>query len=266
MAANSYYTPMKTQTEIQKGKFIAFEGIDGCGKTTQLATIADWLLSSGLLPEGAHVIETREPGCLPAVRSLLKDPATALTPGAELLLMMADRAQHVETVIKPELERGNWVLCDRFYTSTMAYQGWGRAQGWQAVKQAHELACGLFYPDFEIFFDVPADEAALRIERRNRELRREYGRNFEVRDRYESQGRPFVDRVVEGYDNASKLPFIKEYPHATIDGCQDIRRVTQDCKEAIAIFVAAMESISAPLNVIKPTSHKVCFESDGRHP
>jgi dTMP kinase len=256
---------MKTQTEVQKGKFITFEGIDGCGKTTQLAIIADWLWSSGLLPEGTHVVETREPGCLSQVRSLLKDPATALTPRAELLLMMADRAQHVETDIRPELERGNWVLCDRFYTSTMAYQGWGRTQGWQAVKQAHELACGLFYPDFEIYFDVPADEAALRIERRNKQLRREQGRNFEVKDRYESQGKPFMDRVIEGYDNASRLPFIKEYPHVTIDGCRDVSRVTEDCKDAIANFVAAMDAISAPPKVFKPTSYKVCFESYGWH-
>ena len=240
---------------MTKGMLMTFEGIDGCGKTTQLKAIAEWLPTSGLLPEGAEVVTTREPGCIPGIRQLLKDPDTALTARAELLLLMADRAQHVETLIKPELERGNWVLCDRFYASTMAYQGWGRALGWQAVKQAHELACGLFYPDFEIYFDVPADEAALRVERRKKQLRREYGRKFEVRDCFESQGRPFMDRVVEGYANASKLPFIKEYPHATIDGCQDVSRVTEDCKEAIAIFVAAMESISAPLKVSKPTSY-----------
>jgi dTMP kinase len=222
------------KTKAEKGKFIAFEGIDGCGKTTQLASIADWLWSSGLLPEGTHVVETREPGCLSQVRALLKDPDTTLTPRAELLLLMADRAQHVETVIKPELERGNWVLCDRFYTSTMAYQGWGRALGWQAVKQAHELACGLFYPDFEIYFDVPADEAALRIERRNKQLRREHGRNFEVKDRFEAQGSSFMNRVIEGFDNAIKLPFLKEYSHVTIDGCRKPEEVTAECIEKIS--------------------------------
>jgi dTMP kinase len=246
------------KTKAKRGKFITFEGIDGCGKTTQLATIADWLWSSGLLPEGAQVVETRAPGCLPAIRALLKDPATALTPRAELLLMMADRAQHVETVIKPELERGNWVLCDRFYTSTMAYQGWGRALGWQAVKQAHELACGLFYPDFEIYFDVPADEAALRVERRSKQLRQEHGRKSDVKDRFESQGRPFMDRVIEGYDNASMLPFVKEYPHVTIDGCCDVSRVTEYCKDAIANFVAAVDAVSAP-KVISPTRYKVVW-------
>jgi dTMP kinase len=233
------------KTEMQKGKFITFEGIDGCGKTTQLATIADWLWSSGLLPEGAEVVTTREPGCIPGIRHLLKDPDTALTARAELLLLMADRAQHVETIIKPELEKGNWVLCDRFYASTLAYQGWGRALGWQAVKQAHELACGLFYPDFEIYFDVPADEATLRVEKRNKQLRQERGRKFVVKDRFEYQGRPFMDRVIEGYDNASKLPFIKEYPHVTIDGCCDVSRVTEYCKDTVANFVAALGAVSA---------------------
>lgn len=243
---------------MTKGKLITFEGIDGCGKTTQLKAVAEWLLTSGLLPEGAEVVTTREPGCIPGIRQLLKDPDTVITARSELLLLMADRAQHVETVIKPELERGNWVLCDRFYTSTMAYQGWGRTLGWQAVKQAHELACGLFYPDFEIYFDVPADEAALRIERRNKKQRLEYGRNTEVKDRFESQGRPFMDRVIEGYDNASKLPFIKGYPHVTIDGCCDIGRVSDYCKDAIANFVAALDVVSTPM-VIRPTWYRVVW-------
>ena len=146
------------KTKETSGMFITFEGIDGCGKTTQLKAVAEWLPTSGLLPEGAEVVTTREPGCIPGIRQLLKDPDTAITSRAELLLLMADRAQHVETLIRPELERGNWVLCDRFYTSTMAYQGWGRALGWQAVKQAHELASGLLYPDLELFFDVPAGD------------------------------------------------------------------------------------------------------------
>ena len=88
----------------------------------------------------------------------------------------------------------------------------------------------------------------------------EYGGNTEVKDRFESQGRPFMDRVIGGYDNASMLPFIKEYPHVTIDGCCDVSRVTEYCKDAIANFVAAMDAVSAPPKVIKPNSYKVCFE------
>ena len=211
---------------MTKGKLITFEGIDGCGKTTQLKAVAEWLPTSGLLPEGAEVVTTREPGCIPGIRQLLKDPDTVITSRAELLLLMADRAQHVETVIKPELEKGSWVLCDRFYASTLAYQGWGRALGWQAVKQAHELASGLLYPDLELFFDVPADEALTRLKRRE-------GSEF-VGDRFELQGRPFVDRLVDGFDTSNKLPFLKEYPHTTIDGCRKPEEVTAECIQTIS--------------------------------
>ncbi len=211
---------------MTKGKLITFEGIDGCGKTTQLKAVAERLPTSGLLPEGAEVVTTREPGCIPGVRQLLKDPDTVITASSELLLLMADRAQHVETVIKPELERGSWVLCDRFYASTLAYQGWGRALGWQAVKQAHELASGLLYPDLELFFDVPADEALARLKRRE-------GSEF-AGDRFEVQGRPFVDRLVDGFDTSTKLPFLKEYPHTTIDGCRKPEEVAAECIQTIS--------------------------------
>ena len=214
------------KTKETSGMFITFEGIDGCGKTTQLKAVAEWLPTSGLLPEGTEVVTTREPGCIPGIRQLLKDPDTAITSRAELLLLMADRAQHVETQIRPELEKGNWVLCDRFYASTLAYQGWGRALGWQAVKQAHELASGLLYPDLELFFDVPADEALARLRCRE-------GSEF-AGDRFELQGRPFVDRLVDGFDTSTKLPFLKEYPHTTIDGCRKPGEVTAECIQTIS--------------------------------
>lgn len=235
------------ETDLKTGKLIAFEGIDGCGKTTQLQAVAEWLPLSGLLPDGAKVVTTREPGCLPAIRGILKDPETSVTARAELLLLMADRAQHVATVIKPELNKGNWVLCDRFYTSTMAYQGWGRALGWQAVKQAHELACGLLYPDLEIYFDTPADEAALRLKHRG-----------SGKDRFELQGKAFSDRVIQGYDEASKLPFLKEYPHVTLDGCRKVEEVTEDCKTVISEFVKWQ---TPPIRVVKPVSYELHLKS-----
>jgi dTMP kinase len=216
------------KTKETSGMFITFEGIDGCGKTTQLKAVAEWLPTSGLLPEGTEVVTTREPGCIPGIRQLLKDPDTVITARAELLLLMADRAQHVETLIRPELEKGNWVLCDRFYASTMAYQGWGRALGWQAVMQAHELASGLLYPDLELFFDVPADEALARLKRRE-------GSEF-AGDRFELQGRPFVDRLVDGFDTCNKLPFLKEYPHTTIDGCRELKEVTAECIQKVSML------------------------------
>lgn len=218
---------MNPNTESKMGKFIVFEGIDGSGKTTQLQTIAEWLPESGLLPEGVKVVTTREPGCLPFVRSFLKNPETDIAQRAELMLFMADRAQLVHTVIRPALESGDWVLCDRFYTSTLAYQGWGRGVGWQTVKNAHDIATLGFYPDFEIFIDIPADESARRLAARRGVL-----------DSFESQGRAFTDRVLAGYEAAAKLPFLKEYPHVTIDGCCKVEEVTAKCKQEIKNFLS----------------------------
>ena len=112
------------------GRFIVLDGIDGCGKSTQLDHLLGWLPGSGLMPAGAELISTREPGGTPlgrSVRELLLHTRAeqALAPTAELLLYAADRAQHVEHLIRPALERGDWVISDRFSGSTMAYQGHG---------------------------------------------------------------------------------------------------------------------------------------------
>ena len=107
------------------GRFIVLEGIDGCGKTTQIQHLVEWLPNSGLMPKGAAVVCTREPGGTPlgrSIRELLLHTADqeAPAPTAELLLYAADRAQHVETLIRPALERGDWVISDRFSGSTLA--------------------------------------------------------------------------------------------------------------------------------------------------
>ena len=109
-----------------KGRFVVLEGIDGCGKTTQLQALADWLPRSGLMPPQATLVVTREPGGTPlgrSLRQLLLHPPEGAAPGerAELLLYAADRAQHVEACIAPALARGDWVLSDRFSGSTAAY-------------------------------------------------------------------------------------------------------------------------------------------------
>jgi DNA polymerase III subunit delta' len=124
---------------------VVLEGIDGCGKTTQLQRLMDWLPGSGLLAQGCQVVLTREPGGTPlglALRQLLLHPPQGAAPltTAELLLYAADRAQHVEQVIQPALAAGHWVLSDRFSGSTAAYQGYGRGLDHNLIGQLEAIA------------------------------------------------------------------------------------------------------------------------------
>ena len=143
------------------------EGIDGCGKTTQLQALAHWLPASGLLPSGAELVVTREPGGTPlglALRELLLHPPGAAAPGAtaELLLYAADRAQHVQQRIRPALEAGHWVLSDRFSGSTAAYQGYGRGLSLALIQQLEAIATAGLVPDLTLWLDLPLAESRRR--------------------------------------------------------------------------------------------------------
>ncbi len=159
---------------MMRGRFITFEGVDGCGKSTQLHLLADWL--GGRLAGGLEV--TREPGGTPLgaeLRRLLLEARgeDAPVPEAELLLFLADRAQHARRMILPALADGRWVLCDRYSDSTMAYQlaARGLAQGDDARGETRIgdflrfAECGA-RPDLTIWLDLPPDEAALRMRAR----------------------------------------------------------------------------------------------------
>ncbi|HOD50840.1 MAG TPA: dTMP kinase [Candidatus Hydrogenedentes bacterium] len=139
-----------------KGAFITLEGVEGCGKTTQMSMLRDRLEA-----DGHRVLLTREPGGTPiaeAVRDILLDPAnTALSPVAELLLYEAARAQHVAERIKPALDNGIIVICDRFADSTTAYQGAGRVLPLDTVLALHRVATGTVWPDLTIVLDIPAE-------------------------------------------------------------------------------------------------------------
>ena len=139
-----------------QGCFVVLEGIDGCGKTTQLEHLGRWLPSSGLIPAGARLLMSREPGGTPlgrALRDLLLHPPAGASPcsDAELLLYAADRAQHVAQVIRPALEAGDWVLCDRFSGSTAAYQGYGRGLPLERIAALEGFAPGGLEPDLTIW-------------------------------------------------------------------------------------------------------------------
>ena len=175
-----------------KGLFISFEGVEGCGKSSQVALLADRLRQHG------HTVRvTREPGGTPIgeeIRHTLKHSKdnSAMTWEAELLLMNASRAQLVREFIRPALARGEIVLSDRFYDSTTAYQGHGRQLNLAAVQQIIDLAVGDTHPDLTLLLTVPPEVSAERLRSRQATL------PF-VRDRMEEADRAFFERVANGY-------------------------------------------------------------------
>jgi dTMP kinase len=147
-----------------KGLFITLEGVEGCGKTTQIARLAEYFRA-----QGREVLCTREPGGTPVaekIRALLLDPAhKEMSATAELLLYEAARAQHVDELIRPALEAGRVVISDRFADSTTAYQGAGRGLSSDAVTPLHALATGGLWPDLTVVLDLPAEDGLRRAGR-----------------------------------------------------------------------------------------------------
>ena len=175
-----------------KGVFITFEGTEGCGKSTQVRLLAERLTALG------HRVRTpREPGGTPVgeeIRHTLKHSPNnhAMTAEAELLLMNASRAQLVREVIRPALEAGEIVVCDRFYDSTTAYQGHGRQLDLEAVRAIIEFAVGGTKPDLTLFLQVPPEVSAARLQSRQSALP-------PVRDRIEEADQDFFERVAQGF-------------------------------------------------------------------
>jgi dTMP kinase len=176
--------------------FITVEGIDGSGKSTQLTMLRQWLEA-----QGRTVVTIREPGATVLgedIRSILLSNKHSIAPTAELLLFNAARAQVVEQVIIPALERGEIVLCDRFYDSTTAYQGYGRGLDLHEVEACNRIAIRGVMPSVTFFFDVPYEEAQLRMQ---------FGTTTGEPDRMERAGREFFERVRDGYHRiAAKEP------------------------------------------------------------
>jgi len=147
-----------------KGTFITIEGVEGCGKSTQIQRLVQYLRT-----KGREIVTTREPGgalIAETIRTILLDPANrTMSPAAELLLYEAARAQHVAELIRPALARGAIVVSDRFLDSTTAYQGAGRAWPRAIVEQLHRLATGDTWPDLTIVIDLPPDEGLARSAR-----------------------------------------------------------------------------------------------------
>jgi dTMP kinase len=171
---------------VSRGIFITFEGPEGSGKSTHILGLAQWLRA-----RGRRVLVTREPGgtgLAHTLRKFLLHTKTPVAPLAELLLYEADRAQHVAECIEPVLRRGQWVLCDRYLDSTVAYQGYGRGLDLGLINTLNRIASGGRQPDLTILLDVPAD----------RGLRQATARK-KGKDRLEKAGLAFHQRVRRGF-------------------------------------------------------------------
>ena len=173
-----------------EGKFITLEGIEGSGKSTNLSFIKQILDDNQI-----NYIVTREPGggpLGPNLREILLDKSTVISPTVEMLLMMADRKDHVDNVIKPNLKKGNWVISDRYLDSTIAYQGGGRQLDVNLITFL-STDLDLPTPDLTLLFDLPVNEALERAKERS-EL-----------DRFESEPEDFHKRIRDSYlEQASK--------------------------------------------------------------
>jgi len=175
-------------------KFITVEGLDGCGKSTQIEKLANVLRA-----QGTSIVVTREPGGTAVgerVRQLLLDTGTSgLDPLAELALMFASRAQHIREVIQPALSHGQIVLSDRFTDSTEAYQGGGRKLGSEPVLALHRILCGGLQPDLTILMDSDVAASVERARRRNKSRSSENGSGKLDENRFEQESRAFFGRV-----------------------------------------------------------------------
>jgi len=207
-------------TGMTRGRFVVLEGVDGCGKTTQLQALREWLPSSGLMAPGARLVVSREPGGTAlgqALRELLLHPPQGVQPlsRAELLLYAADRAQHVEALLVPALEAGDWVLCDRFSGSTAAYQGYGRGLPLSLIDTLETLATGGLQADLTLWLDLPLAESR----------RRRGGRPA---DRIEAAGESFLARVADGFATLAA-----QRGWTRIEAAQPVAAVTESCCAAI---------------------------------
>jgi dTMP kinase len=201
--------------------FITFEGIEGVGKTTQLKFMAERLRKAGI-----PVLLTREPGGTEIgeeVRDiLLKHRHERVAPLTELLLMFAARAQHVDTIIKPALEKGRWVLCDRFTDASYAYQGGGRGIDRDEIEVLENLVLGDFRPNYTLLFDAPVEIGLKRVNNRG------------SHDRFEREKMDFFERVRAAYGLRAQMN-LKRYK--IIDASKPVevveKEVAKVCDEII---------------------------------
>lgn len=208
---------------MTQGLFITFEGADGCGKTTQLKLLAEYLQKNGV-----DVLVTREPGAKglgEKLRDILLNYDGVVSDRCEAFLFLADRAQHIDTIVTPAVDAGKIVLCDRHIDSTAAYQGYGRGQDIEQINKLNMIATSGRKPDLTIVFDIDAETSLARV--------------GSTKDRMESSGIEFFNRVREGY---LKIAAQETARVKVLDATKSIDEVQQDVIELINSKLCALKS------------------------
>lgn len=206
---------------MNKGLFITFEGADGCGKTTQIKLAAKYLQQHGY-----DIVLTREPGSPglgQKIREILLNCDDEVSDKCESFLFLADRAQNIDTIVKPSTQQGKIVLCDRHTDSTIAYQGWGRGLDLNKIETLNNLATGGIKPDLTLVFDVDIQTSMQRV--------------GSQKDRMESSGTEFFNRVRNGY-----LEIAKKEPERVkvIDATKSVEEIQ---KEVIEIIIQKIKNL-----------------------
>ncbi|HEY6641918.1 dTMP kinase [Povalibacter sp.] len=206
---------------MTRAKFITIEGGEGVGKSTQLTALREWLAQTG-----RDVLFTREPGGTPRAERirelLLENTSEPMPPLCELLLVFAARSSHLDNVIRPALEKGTWVICDRFTDATYAYQGGGRGMDKAQIAVLERLVQGDLRPDLTLLLDAPLDLTSARAQNRNAATG--------TVDRFEREQRAFFERVRDTY-----LERARQEPErfAVIDAAADRDAVAMAIRSAI---------------------------------
>ena len=211
---------IQSSDQIEHGKFITIEGIDGAGKSAIIDTIVSALEESGI-----EIVTTREPGGTRVgeqLRELILCRENSITADAEILILFAARSQHLEDIILPNLEAGRWVLCDRFTDSTYAYQGGGRKTPYERIRVIEDWLQGGFRPDLTLLLDA------------NVEIGRERVRVENVPDRFEAEKRKFHKRVREAYQLMAEFDSERI---KCIDATQTVEEVCRDVRLQIKKFL-----------------------------
>lgn len=214
----------------EMGHFLSFEGIDGCGKTTQIRLLENYLVSQGF-----PVVTTREPGGTEVSESirqvLLASKNTSLLPQAELLLYYASRHQNLFQKILPSLEQGAWVLCDRYADASMAYQGYGRGLDLQLISYLDQAIIQRRMPELTFLIDIVPAESLRRARLRNQSSRVDEGR-------FEKESLSFFEKVRRGY-----LEIARQEPERfrILDGSLEIEAIHQSIRHCLEPLLGRME-------------------------
>ncbi|MCX7724798.1 MAG: dTMP kinase [Thermodesulfovibrio sp.] len=206
---------------MNKGIFITFEGIEGSGKTTQ-----GKILSERLKKEGFKVLYTYEPGDTEAgkyIREILLNSEIRINPICELLLYFADRVQHIQEKIKPSIEKGFIVICDRFTDSTLAYQGYARGVSIDLIKKINEIVLDSFMPDLTILLDCPANVGLSR------------NKKIYKKDRFEMENFEFHERVRQGY---LELVRLNKKRFFVLDATEPIDKIAEEIYKKVKSIIS----------------------------